>query len=159
MKNSGQAEIHRLLSGGDRRGIADSNRVRKLMENDPSLVSIRVTVSALPAWGVAEVGVMLLPFYVAVAAVYGTLAYFTDSTLPGMLLHAGGNMFSAFDLFTRARSEWQLSPEAKPLIWDTRPDAAFWGNVAALLIVAVLTVWAYSMLERAPRDARASRGA
>jgi membrane protease YdiL (CAAX protease family) len=106
-----------------------------------------------------EVGVVLLPFYVAVAAVYGTLAYFTDSTLPGMLLHAGGNMFSAFDLFTRGRSEWQLSPEAKPLIWDTGPDAAFWGNVAALLIVAVLTIWAYSLLERATRDARASRGA
>jgi len=65
-------------------------------------------------------------------------------------------MFSAFDLFTRARSEWQLSPEAKPLIWDTRPDAAFWGNVAALLIVAALTVWAYSTLARATRDTRAS---
>jgi hypothetical protein len=63
------------------------------------------------------------------------------------------------DLFTRGRSEWQLSPEAKPLTWETGPDAAFWGNVAALLIVAVLTVWAYSMLERATRDARASRGA
>ena len=106
-----------------------------------------------------EVGVVLLPFYVAVAAVYGTLAYFTDSSLPGMLLHAGGNMFSAFDLFTRGRSEWQLSPEATPLIWETGPDAAFWSNVAALLIVAVLAVWAYSMLERATRDARASRGA
>jgi membrane protease YdiL (CAAX protease family) len=103
-----------------------------------------------------EVGVVLLPFYIAVAAVYGALAYFTDSTLPGMVLHAGGNMFSAFDLFTRGRSEWQLSPEAKPLIWETGPDAAFWGNVAALLIVVVLTVWAYSTLARATRTARAS---
>ena len=66
-----------------------------------------------------EVGVVLLPFYIAVAAVYGALAYFTDSTLPGMVLHAGGNMFSAFDLFTRGRSEWQLSAEAQPLIWET----------------------------------------
>ena len=31
-----------------------------------------------------EVGVVLLPFYIAVAAVYGGLAYLTDSTLPGM---------------------------------------------------------------------------
>jgi membrane protease YdiL (CAAX protease family) len=98
-----------------------------------------------------EVGVVLLPFYLAVAAVYGALAYVTDSTLPGMVLHAGGNMFSAFDLFTRGRSEWQLSPEAMPLIWETGPDAAFLGNVVALVIVAALTVWAYSALARAAR--------
>ena len=80
-----------------------------------------------------EVGLVLLPFYIAVAAVYGALAYFTDSTLPGMVLHAGGNMFSAFDLFTRGRSEWQLSAEAQPLIWETGPDMAFWATVAALV--------------------------
>jgi membrane protease YdiL (CAAX protease family) len=107
-----------------------------------------------------EVGVVLLPFYIGVAAVYGALAYFTDSTLPGMVLHAGGNMFSAFDLFTRGRSEWQLSAEAQPLIWETGgPDGAFWANLAALVIVAALTVWAYSALARAMRNARASSAA
>ena len=103
-----------------------------------------------------EVGVVLLPFYIAVAAVYGGLAYLTDSTLPGMVLHAGGNMFSALDLFTRGRSEWQLSRETKPLIWETGPDAAFWGNLAALFIVSALTVWAYSTLARATRKVRAA---
>jgi hypothetical protein len=103
-----------------------------------------------------EVGLVLLPFYIAVAAVYGALAYFTDSTLPGMVLHAGGNMFSAFDLFTRGRSEWQLSPEAKPFIWETGPDAAFWGTVAALVTVAALTVWAYSTLARTMRKSIAT---
>lgn len=100
-----------------------------------------------------EVGVVLLPFYLSVAAVYGALAYFTDSTLPGMVLHAGGNMFSAFDLFARGRSEWQLAAEPSPLIWETGPDAAFWGNVAAFLVVAALTVLAYSGLARATRAA------
>ena len=85
--------------------------------------------------------------------------YFTDSTLPGMLLHAGGNMSAPLTSLHRGRSEWQLTPEAKPLIWESGPDAAFWGNVTALLMVAALTVWAYSMLERATHDARASRGA
>ncbi len=106
-----------------------------------------------------EVGVVLLPFYIAAAAVYGALAYVTDSTLPGMVLHAGGNMFSAFDLFTRGRSEWQLSAEPQPLIWETGPDVAFWGNLAALAIVAALTVWAYSALARVVRTARASTAA
>jgi membrane protease YdiL (CAAX protease family) len=103
-----------------------------------------------------EVGVVLLPFYLAVAAVYGALAYFTDSTLPGMVLHAGGNMFSAFDLFTRGRSEWQLTADVKPLIWETGPDAAFWGNLIALIIIGALTVGAYSLLAATTRAARAS---
>ncbi len=90
-----------------------------------------------------EVGLVLLPFYIAAAAVYGALAYFTQSTLPGMVLHAGGNMFSAFDLLTRGRSEWQLSADAQSLVWQTGPDMAFWATVAALLIFTGLTVWAY----------------
>ena len=106
-----------------------------------------------------EVGVVLLPFYLAAAAVYGALAYLTDSTLPSMVFHAGGNMFSAFDLFARGRSEWQLSPEAEPLIWETGPDLALWGNVAALVIAAGLTVGAFSALARVTRKARASGAA
>ena len=95
-----------------------------------------------------EVTLALLPFYVAVAAVYGTLAYLTDSILPGMVLHAGGNMFAAFDLFARGHSEWQgLGPPAK-LVWETGPDAAFWGSVAATLVVGALTVGANVMLAR-----------
>ena len=62
-----------------------------------------------------EVTLALLPFYLAVAAVYGTLAHLTDSILPSVVLHAGGNVFSALDLFTRGRSEWQVSPTPRPL--------------------------------------------
>lgn len=93
-----------------------------------------------------EVGLALLPYYLAVGAVYGALAYLTDSILPSMALHAGGNMVSAFDLLTRGRSEWQLSTTSRPLIWQTGPDAAFLGNLAALLVVATLTVFAYAAL-------------
>ncbi len=125
------------------------------------IVAILVTGSlfGLAHFAHPEVGVVLLPFYLAVAAVYGALAYVTDSTVPGMVLHAGGNMFSAFDLFTRGRSEWQLSREVQPLIWETGPDAAFWGNVAALVIMTALTMWAYSTLARGTRKARASNAA
>ena len=126
------------------------------------VIAILITgaLFALPHFAHPEVGVVLLPFYIGVSAVYGALAYFTDSTLPGMVFHAGGNMFSAFDLFTRGRSEWQLSAEAQPLIWETGgPDGAFWGNLVALVIVAALTVWAYSALARTMRNARASSAA
>jgi hypothetical protein len=38
-------DIHALLSGGDRRGIAQSNRARVLIEHDPSLVSALATLT------------------------------------------------------------------------------------------------------------------
>lgn len=96
-----------------------------------------------------EVGFVLLPFYLAVAAVYGALAYFTDSIWPSLVLHAGGNLFGAFNLFVHGRSEWELSAAARPLIGESGPDAEFWGNLAALLIVGALTVWAFAGLAAA----------
>ena len=107
----------------------------------------------------AEVTLVLLPYYVAVAAVYGALAHLTDSTLPSMVLHGGGNVFSAFDLFARGRSEWQLSAAPPLLIWQTGPDAAFLANSAALLVVGAAAVWAYRELSRAARASRTSGSA
>lgn len=103
-----------------------------------------------------EVTLVLLPYYMAVAAVYGALAHLTDSTLPSMVLHGGGNVLSAFDLLTRGRSEWQLSAAPKPLIWEAGPDAPFLANAAALFVVGAAAVWAYSELSRAARTARPS---
>ena len=56
-----------------------------------------------------EVGIILLPYYLAVATVYGTLAYLTNSIFPSMVLHAGGNILGALALFGQSRSEWQAS--------------------------------------------------
>jgi membrane protease YdiL (CAAX protease family) len=105
-----------------------------------------------------EVGLVLLPFYIGVAAVYGALAYFTDSIWPGLVLHAGGNMFAAVGLFAGGRSEWQLLAAPAPLIWETGPDAAFWGSLAAFAAASALAVWAYSGLASAVRTARAANG-
>ena len=63
-----------------------------------------------------EVGIVLMPFYLAVATVYGLLAAATNSTYPSMVLHAGGNVFSAFSLFSLGRSEWQLATVPAPTI-------------------------------------------
>lgn len=98
-----------------------------------------------------EVTGRLLPFYLAVATVYGLLAYLTDSVLPGMVLHAGGNMFGALTFFAGGRSEWQLLPTPRPLVWETGPDAAFWGTLAALALAGAAAVSAYAALARAQR--------
>jgi len=153
-----------VLMGAVVAGVVEETAFRGYMQRPIErrhglVVAILVTGSGfgLAHFGHAEVGFVLLPFYIAVAAVYGALAYFTDSTQPSMVLHTGGNMFSAFDLFTHGRSEWQLSAAPRPLIWETGADAAFWGNSVALVIVGSLTVWAYAGLAGAARAARASR--
>jgi membrane protease YdiL (CAAX protease family) len=104
-----------------------------------------------------EVTLAVMPFYVAVAAVYGGLAWLTDSVYPGMVLHAGGNVFVAFNLFTTGRSEWEAPTGPQPLIWESGPDAGFWIVVAGFLVSASAAVAAYVGLAgvagRARRDA------
>ena len=101
-----------------------------------------------------EMGLALLPYYMAAAAVYGVLAHLTDSTLPSIVLHTGGNLFSALSLFGGGRSEWKLSSTPKPLVWESGPDAAFWANLAALLVAGAMAAWAYSALSSATRATR-----
>jgi membrane protease YdiL (CAAX protease family) len=96
-----------------------------------------------------EITLVLLPYFLAVAAVYGALAHFTDSILPSMVLHAGGNIFSAAALFLGGRAEWQLSSAPQQLVWEGGPDASFWGTVVAFLVVGSAAVCAYSGLSRA----------
>ena len=99
--------------------------------------------------------VAMLPYYLAVAAVYGGLAYATNSILPSMVLHAGGDMFSLTRLWTTGQPEWQVSAKPPGLVWETGADAAFWGYVAAFVLLGAGAVWAYSALAGAVRAARA----
>jgi membrane protease YdiL (CAAX protease family) len=95
-----------------------------------------------------EVGVALLPFYLAATAAYGGLAYATNSTYPSMVLHTFGNMWSAVGLFAMGRSEWQLGSSKPALIWESGVDVPFVANVLAFLVVATVTVYAYRALRR-----------
>ena len=117
-------------------------------------IAITGTVFAFAHFSHPEVGLVLLPFYLAVAAVYGALAWLTDSTRPGMVPHAGGNAFSAVGLLTQGRSEWQLTATPSPLIWESGADGSFWMIVAALLVFSGITIGAYAMLAAAVRATR-----
>lgn len=99
-----------------------------------------------------EVTLVLMPFYLAVAAVYGALAYLTNSIFPSMVLHAGGNVVAAFGLFVLGRSEWQASSSPRPLIWETGADASFWLSCAAFLVIGAATIWAYATLAKVVRQ-------
>lgn len=93
-----------------------------------------------------EVGLILLPYYLAVATVYGALAYLTNSIYPSMALHTGGNILGSIGLFARGKAEWQASSGPKSLIWQSGPDASFWIGCGLLLIVGTIAVWAYAGL-------------
>jgi hypothetical protein len=98
---------------------------------------------------------ILWPYYVAVAAIYGTVTYLTQSILPAVVLHTGGNIYSNSDLWLHGQAEWQASSGPAVLIWKTGTDAAFWISGIALLIVAAAMVSAYSKLARAARGSPA----
>ena len=99
-----------------------------------------------------EVGVKLIPFYMVISIVYGTLTYLTNSIMPAVFLHAGGNMLGVINLFGRGRSEWQTGTDAKPLIWETGPDASFWLATFALILLTTISIWAYAVLGRAVKN-------
>ena len=60
MTTSGPGAIRRMLSGGDRRSIADSNRVRLLIEDNPSLVIEVAALTADQDWLVTQRALDLL---------------------------------------------------------------------------------------------------
>ena len=79
------------------------------------------------------------------------VTYLTDSILPAVVLHAGGNFFSNIDLWRRGRAEWQSLCGGESLIWSAGPDASFWTTVATVLVSAAAMVWAYSRLAGAAK--------
>lgn len=97
--------------------------------------------------------VTMLPYYIGVAAVYGGLTWATESILPALVLHAGGDVFSLTRLWTTGRPEWQLTGERPPLLWEGGLDFAFVGSLAALVLLGGATVWAYRALRAQTRSA------
>jgi membrane protease YdiL (CAAX protease family) len=84
----------------------------------------------------------MLPYYIAVSAVYSGITWAADSILPAIVLHSGGDVWSLGRLWLTGRPEWQLATPAK-LIWETGVDGGFLFSVAAFVLLAGLTWWAY----------------
>jgi membrane protease YdiL (CAAX protease family) len=96
---------------------------------------------------------VLWPYYVAVAAIYGVVTHLTNSILPAIAIHTGGNIYSNFDLWTRGQAEWQASSGSR-LIWETGVDSSFWMLIGAFLTVTAVMLWAYRRLSGATRNNR-----
>jgi membrane protease YdiL (CAAX protease family) len=94
---------------------------------------------------------ILWPYYVAVAAIYGTVTHLTRSIVPAVILHTGGNLYSNLGLWLHGKAEWQAARAPAALVWTTGADRSFWNWVVALLVVAAAMAWAFWMLARAVR--------
>lgn len=96
----------------------------------------------------------LWPYYLAVAAIYGVVTHLTESILPAVALHTGGNLYSNLDLWLHGKAEWQAPAGPGALVWTTGADAAFRNAVVAFLLVTGAALWAYFRLARAARKSR-----
>jgi hypothetical protein len=68
-----------------------------------------------------------------------------------MILHAGGNIFSAFSFFLQGRSEWELTASPPATIWEAGLDLPFLVNAAVFIVVAAIATLAYRHLFNAAR--------
>jgi membrane protease YdiL (CAAX protease family) len=83
---------------------------------------------------------VMLPYYVAVSAVYGGITSATNSILPALLLHTAGDIWSLTRLWVTGAPEWQAMAPAQQ-IWATGVDRAFVAAALALIMLSTATVW------------------
>ena len=81
----------------------------------------------------------MLPYYIAVSALYGGLTWATNSILPALTLHAGGDVWSLTRLWLTGRPEWQMSAAPPPLVWESGLDARFVTTLAVLIALTATT--------------------
>ena len=91
---------------------------------------------------------MMLPYYVAVSAVYGGLTWAANSILPALVLHAGGDVVVLTRWWLTGRPEWQIASTPPPLVWNEGLDAAFVLTVIAAIVLGALTVRSYIAVRR-----------
>jgi membrane protease YdiL (CAAX protease family) len=86
---------------------------------------------------------LMLPYYVAVSAVYGGLTWAADSILPAVILHSIGDIVVLTRWWLTGRPEWQVGATVPPLIWERGVDASFALAAVASVVLVVLTGRAY----------------
>ena len=94
---------------------------------------------------------VLWPYYLAVAALYGTITYLSGSILPAIVLHTGGNLYSNLGLWLRGRAEWQTGAQPGRLIWETGWDPTFLHALVGLLAASIAMAAAFYRLARVGR--------
>jgi membrane protease YdiL (CAAX protease family) len=93
---------------------------------------------------------LMLPYYIAVSAMYGALTWAADSIWPALVLHAAGDVVVLTRWWVTGRPEWQLGDAPPPLVWESGIDASF----AVTVLVAILLAGSMAWSCRLVRDRR-----
>jgi hypothetical protein len=147
-----------LLFGAPVAGVVEESAFRGYMQGPIErryglIVAILVT-GTMFAIAHLDFTLILWPYYVAVAAIYGTVTYLTKSILPAMVLHTAGNIFSNLELWLYGQAEWQAASNPNELIWKTGADDSFWIASGFLLAFAAASIWSCFRLARLAGNSR-----
>ena len=90
----------------------------------------------------------MLPYYIAVSAVYGGLTWAANSILPALVLHAGGDVVVLTRWWLTRPPQWQIGPAGPPLVWDNGPELQFVTTAIATVALVGATAVAYRAVRR-----------
>ena len=90
----------------------------------------------------------MLPYYVAVSAVYGGLTWAANSILPALVLHAVGDVVVLVRWWLTGRPEWQIGSIPPPLVWETGIDAHFLATGAASVALVAAAASGYVIVRK-----------
>ena len=89
---------------------------------------------------------LMLPYYIAVSAMYGALTWAADSIWPAVVLHSAGDAVVLTRWWLTGRPEWQLGSAAPPLVWDSGVDASFAVTMLVAILLALLVAWSVGLV-------------
>jgi membrane protease YdiL (CAAX protease family) len=86
----------------------------------------------------------MLPYYIAVSAVYGGLTWAANSILPALVLHIAGDIVVLIRWWLTGRPEWQIGSTLLLPIWESGIDTHFlWtGSISIALVIATASAYA-----------------
>jgi membrane protease YdiL (CAAX protease family) len=90
----------------------------------------------------------MLPYYVAVSAVYGGLTSAANSILPALVLHAAGDVVVLTRWWLTGRPEWQIGSTVPPLVSESGVDTHFAVTAIASVALVAATAAAYAAVRR-----------
>ena len=82
-----------------------------------------------------------LLFYFLVGITFGSIAYFTNSTLPAIPVHVAGLLIFFTQIWPR--------DSARQLVWYSQSNSWFWIHLAQAIVFTPLAVWAFYRLAEA----------
>lgn len=90
----------------------------------------------------------MLPYYIAVSAVYGGLTWAANSILPALVLHAAADVVVLTRWWLTGRPEWQIGPAPLPLVSETGIDWQFVSTAIASAALVAMTAVVYRAVHR-----------